>query len=77
MAQCDGTTKKGDRCKRESAQGSKFCAIHLDQEVRARNASAKSERSAKSEAEWDSDAVFKTLLGFALVGVIIAFRFKR
>lgn len=30
-AQCEGKTKKGERCKREAAEGSKFCLGHADQ----------------------------------------------
>ena len=31
-AQCEGKTKTGDRCKREAAEGSKFCIGHADQD---------------------------------------------
>ena len=30
-AQCEGKTQKGERCKREAAEGSKFCIGHADQ----------------------------------------------
>ena len=30
-AQCEGKTKKGERCKREAAEGSKYCLGHADQ----------------------------------------------
>ena len=30
-AQCEGMTQKGERCKREAAEGSKFCIGHADQ----------------------------------------------
>ncbi len=30
-AQCQGTTQKGERCKREAAEGSSFCIGHADQ----------------------------------------------
>jgi hypothetical protein len=68
MIQCRGTTKKGDRCKREAREGSEFCAIHLHQEVRAPR-----ERT----EEWDRDAIFKAALGFGLVAAIFLFRFRR
>ena len=29
--QCEGMTKTGERCKREAAEGSKFCIGHADQ----------------------------------------------
>ena len=34
-AQCAGLTKKGERCKREAAEGSKYCIGHADQEKSA------------------------------------------
>ena len=30
-AQCEGKTQKGEQCKREAAEGSKFCIGHADQ----------------------------------------------
>ena len=30
-AQCEGKTKKGERCKREAAEGCKYCIGHADQ----------------------------------------------
>ena len=63
MAQCEGKTKKGERCKREASDGSSFCSIHQDQAIR--------------EGEWDRDAIVKAALGFALVGAIVLFRFRR
>lgn len=68
MAQCEGKTKKGERCRRDAREGSGFCAIHQDQEIRART-----ERT----GEWDRDAIMKAAIGFALVGAIFLFRFRR
>ena len=68
MAQCEGKTKKGERCKRESRTESSFCSIHMDQERRA--------RSQRTE-EWDRDAIMKAAIGFALVGAIFLLRFRR
>ena len=34
-AQCEGKTQKGERCKREAAEGSKFCIGHADQAKKA------------------------------------------
>ena len=49
MAQCRGQTKKGAQCKREAQDGSAFCNIHMDQEVRAR---------AEPRCEdWDKEAI--------------------
>ena len=69
MTQCRGTTKRGDRCKREAGEGTTFCAIHQDQEVR--------ERKAPTPQEWDKDAIVKAAIGFGLVAAIVLFRFRR
>ena len=68
MAQCSGMTKKGDRCKREAVEGSAFCSIHVDQEIR---------EPRPPSGEWDTDAIMKAALGFALVGLIFLVRFRR
>lgn len=67
MAQCQGKTRKGERCKREAQSDSPFCSIHQDQEI----------RTPREPTEWDTDAMVKTAIGFALVGVILLFRFRR
>ncbi|HSG50001.1 MAG TPA: hypothetical protein VLA43_19410 [Longimicrobiales bacterium] len=69
MAQCQGRTRKGDQCKRDAREGSTFCSIHQDQEVRA--------PSARECVEWDRDAVMKAAVGFALIGAILFFRLRR
>ena len=69
MAQCQGKTKRGERCKRDARSGSDFCTIHMEQAVRP--------RETRERVEWDSDAILKAVLGFALVGVIFFFRFRR
>lgn len=68
MSQCEGKTRKGERCKRDARQGSAFCSIHQDQEVRERT---------QPDGEWDRDAMMKAAIGFALVGAIFLFRFRR
>lgn len=70
MAQCKGTTKKGDRCKREAGGDSAFCSIHQDQEIRPRSSKVSSE-------EWDTDAIVKAAIGLGLVAAIFLFRFRR
>jgi hypothetical protein len=69
VTQCRGTTKKGDRCKRDAREGSPFCAIHQDQEVR--------ERHVPPAPEWDKEAIMKAAIGFGLVAAIFLFRFRR
>lgn len=71
MTQCRGTTKKGERCKRDARDGSEFCSIHQEQEIRPRAA-----RKATAE-EWDRDALMKAAIGFGLVAAIFLFKFKR
>ena len=34
-AQCEGKTQKGERCKREAAEGSKYCIGHAEQTPKA------------------------------------------
>ena len=68
MAQCEGRTKKGERCRRESGADSAFCSIHVDQAVRPRT---------ESKTSWDSDSIFKAAVGFALVGAIFVLRLRR
>ena len=69
MAQCEGTTRKGDQCKRDARDGSRFCAIHQDQEVRA--------RTPRTEQVWDPDSIVKVAVGVGLVAAIFLFRFRK
>ncbi len=66
MAQCRGSTKKGNRCKRDARGESPFCAIHQDQEIRAREPS--------ELGEWDNDAIIKAVIGFAIIGLFFIMR---
>ncbi len=68
MSQCRGTTQKGERCRREAAEGSEYCSLHEGQ-------SEDAERG--PTAEWDVDAIVKTAIGFALIGAIVFFRIRR
>lgn len=74
MAQCQGTTRKGERCKRDAGEGSAFCSIHVDQEVRPRNGGA---QASPAPQEWDRDALVKTAIGFGLLGAILFFGLRR
>jgi len=69
MAQCQGTTRKGEKCKREAQDGSVYCAIHQDQAVRAPRA--------REVVEWNRDMMMAAALGVALIGAIILFRIRR
>jgi len=46
-AQCEGQTQKGERCKRDAAEGSKFCIGHADQ---AKKAAPKEKPAAKDKS---------------------------
>ena len=69
MAQCRGTTRKGDRCRRDANPGSSFCGIHQDQEARA--------RAPRGETEWDWSAIARAALGFGVVAAILLLRIRR
>ena len=69
MAQCRGTTRKGEQCKRDAGAGSEFCVIHQDQEIRA--------RTPRDGEEWDRDAIMRAAVGFAIVGLILFFGSRR
>jgi hypothetical protein len=77
VTQCRGTTKKGDRCKRDARDGSEFCAIHQDQEVRERREPGREEWGREWNNEWDKEAIVKAAIGFGLVAAIVLFRFRR
>ena len=47
MAQCEGTTKKGERCARSTRAGSSYCGIHIDQERQTRSPTKRKKRTAK------------------------------
>lgn len=68
MAQCQGKTRRGERCKREARPDSDFCSIHQDQEIRAPR---------ERDTEWDTDAMIKAAIGVAAVGLIFLLRFRR
>ena len=50
-AQCEGLTQKGERCKREAAEGSKFCIGHADQAKKDVKSEAKEQIAPKGKAE--------------------------
>ena len=47
MAQCEGTTKKGERCARSTRAGSSYCGIHIDQERQTRSPKKRKKWTAK------------------------------
>ena len=50
-AQCEGLTQKGERCKREAAEGSKFCIGHADQAKKDVKSETKEQAAPKGKAE--------------------------
>ena len=69
MTQCRGTTKKGERCRREASAGSEFCSIHVDQQVR--------QPRLRGRTEWDMEAIASAALGVGILAGILFFRFRR
>ncbi|MEQ1855190.1 MAG: hypothetical protein ABL963_01905 [Longimicrobiales bacterium] len=69
MAQCAGTTQKGDRCRRDAREGSAYCAVHLEQEGRPRPEHPKT--------PWTTDDKLKAALGFGILAALALFRFRR
>jgi hypothetical protein len=62
MGQCRGKTKKGDRCRREASENSRYCSTHKP---------VKDETA--SRASWDDDLSdsAKTVLGLAIAAVVV------
>ena len=52
-AQCEGKTQQGERCKREAAEGSRFCIGHADQAKAAADKKAAVDTK-KTEAKKDA-----------------------
>ena len=50
-AQCEGLTQKGERCKREAAEGSKFCIGHADQAKKDVKSETKEQAAPTGKAE--------------------------
>ena len=50
-AQCEGLTQKGERCKREAAEGGKFCIGHAEQAKKDVKPEAKEQVAPKGKAE--------------------------
>ena len=55
-AQCEGTTQKGEQCKREAAEGSKFCIGHADQAKKTVKTEAKEKTSPKPKQKPEQKA---------------------
>lgn len=66
MAQCEGTTKGGDRCKREAQPDSSFCHMHGPDE-------GPDVQVSDEPAEWE-DLVPLILAGAATLGFVLLFK---
>jgi hypothetical protein len=63
MARCEGTTRRGDRCKREAQDGSRFCYLHDQEKAQQEDGNG----NAASE-----DVEFMDLAPLLLAGVFAA-----
>lgn len=63
MAQCEGTTKAGARCKRVAMEGSRFCSLHVPEEAQGDEPAADPRRAQTQDEDWAS-----ILLAAAAVG---------
>jgi hypothetical protein len=93
VAQCTGTTLKGERCKRSAVEGSAYCNTHRYQEEpkmrtgrRADDpaADAGPTRAAGDESRswcdpmtWDRETVLYAALGVALAGALLLTKGRR
>lgn len=75
MTQCAGTTRKGERCKREAREGSSYCSIHFERAERPNPEPAAGAAAAASDALDDWMMAFA--LGLAVAAAIVLFRVRR
>jgi hypothetical protein len=75
MAQCAGTTLKGERCKREARENSSYCSIHFERAPRPSPEADAS--SAGAPGPRDADWMLKAVLGMAAVAAVVFFRLRR
>ena len=69
MTQCRGTTKKGERCRREANAASEFCASHQSEESTQGNPFDEMESRLSDTA--------KAVLGLAFGAVILLYAMTR
>ncbi|MGE0160294.1 MAG: hypothetical protein AB7T31_12860 [Gemmatimonadales bacterium] len=77
MTQCAGTTLKGQQCKREAREGSRFCSIHFEQPPRSEPAASATDDAPAAAAPRSSDWMLQAALGMAAVAAIVFFRIRR
>jgi hypothetical protein len=68
MARCHGTTRSGDRCKREAQPDSEYCHLHATET--AEESSARGDPTVDSQpAEWE--AYVPLFFGLAVAGLLV------
>ena len=62
MGQCRGKTKKGDRCRRDATESSRYCSTHKPVKEETESGSA-----------WDNDLSdgAKTVIGLAICAIVV------
>ncbi len=62
MGQCRGKTKKGDRCRRDATENSRYCSTHKP---------VKDETDTGSSWDADLSDSAKTFLGLAICAIVV------
>jgi hypothetical protein len=62
MGQCRGKTKKGDRCRREATENSRYCSTHKP---------VKEDTPAGTSWNDDLSDSAKTVLGLAIAAIVV------
>lgn len=70
MAQCEGTTQSGERCKLDARPDSRFCHIHGGSEEESK---VENEATAEDALEWE-DLVPLVVAGAAVAGLFLFLR---
>ncbi len=74
MSQCYGKTKVGDRCKRSTREGSRFCAIHADQALDSGASGLPAGRSGRQPVDAIAAVAAASLVLVAVLAVRRLFR---
>ena len=70
MAQCEGTTKSGKRCRLDARPGSRFCHLH----DKAEEETGTGEAEAAADEATATDLTELILTGIAAAGIFLIFR---
>jgi hypothetical protein len=69
MARCQGTTRAGDRCKREAQEGSRYCYTHEPKENEQKAAASEAEATADESLEMEE--ILPLVLGLLAAGLLV------